>query len=180
MEIQYRTQLPDLLRHYNLPLVAVELGCAEGYSASDFLEAGIEKLYMVDAWRHLDQRGDGGESEEWHENNYNDAMKRVSKYGDKVVVLRGTTDEMVDYIPYESVSLVYVDAAHDYNSVSKDIVHYFHKLIHGGIMAFHDYVYKESYGVVEAVNEFCAAAGYEVHVIPENKYEDQGCWFMKK
>ena len=51
MEIQHRTELTDLLKFYDLPLTAAEIGIAEGYNSADLLNAGIEKLYMVDAWQ---------------------------------------------------------------------------------------------------------------------------------
>ena len=177
MEIKHRVQLPELLKHFELPLTGIECGCAEGFNAKDLLQNGIEKLFMVDAWERLNVSGDGGNEQEWHDKNYNEAMERVSPFKDKVTVLRGLTTEMAREIPDNSVGFVYLDAGHDYNSVMNDLINYFPKLVEGGVMAGHDFI-NPAYGVKEAVEEFCKGK-YTVHVIPENQDEDAGFWFQK-
>lgn len=177
MGIKHRTQLPELLKHFNLPLTGIECGCAEGFNSKDLLANGLEKLYMVDAWEQLDVVGDGANDNEWHSKNYNDAMERVLPFKDNVVVLRGMTTEMAKYIPDNSVGLVYLDAGHDYESVKSDLINYFPKLVEGGIMAGHDFI-NPAYGVKLAVEEFCQGK-YSIHVIPENQDEDAGFYFVK-
>lgn len=180
MEIQYRTQLPDLLKHFNLPLTGIELGSAEGYSAFDFMRAGMEELTLVDLWAKIEgHSGDGGNENEWHNRNYDIATGRLAVYGDKVKFLRGLTGEMAAHIPDNSVSLVYVDADHSEAGCADDIDNYWGKLVSGGIMAFHDYENDWDYGVKAAVNKFAELHGLEVHKIPENKIEDAGCWIKK-
>jgi len=62
--IKYRSQLPSLLKDLGLPMVAVEIGVAEGYNSIDLLNNGILKLYMVDNWGTINgQRGDGGQTD---------------------------------------------------------------------------------------------------------------------
>lgn len=180
MQIQYRTQLVDLLIHFNLPLTGIELGVAEGFNSKDLLEAGIEQLYMIDAWEHIDQRGDASNPQEWHNQNYIDAQKRVEKYGNKATLLKGLTGEMAKYLADNYFGLVYIDAAHDYVNVNNDIHNYYPKLVEGGVMAFHDFVENGSYGVMRAVYEFAMEHNLEVNIIPENKEEDRGAYFLKK
>lgn len=180
MEIQYRTQLPDLLRHFNLPLRGVELGSAEGFSAADFMKAGMEQLILVDLWAKIEgHSGDGGNPDEWHNKNYDIAVERLKPYGDKVVFLRGLTGEMVSSIWDNSLSLVYVDADHSFEGVWADINNYWPKLVSGGIMGFHDFGNDWDYRVKEAVNKFASENNLEVHFIPENKIEDAGAWIKK-
>jgi len=180
MNIQHRTQLPDLLRHFNLPMIGVELGSAEGHSAFDFMKGGMEKLYIVDLWATIEgQRGDASNHSEWHNHNYEMAVDRLKEFGDKVIFLRGLTSEMAQYVPDNSVSLVYVDANHSEQGVTEDTNNYLGKLIPGGIMAFHDYENTWDYGVKAAVEKFAKENNLEIHSIPENKLEDAGAWIQK-
>lgn len=181
MEIQHRTQLPDLLKHFGLSMIGVELGSAEGNSAFDFMGNGMEKLYVVDLWATIvGQRGDASNHSEWHNHNYEVATERLKRFGDNVIFLRGLTSEMAKHIPDNSVSLVYVDADHSEQGVTNDINNYWGKLISGGIMAFHDYENTWDYGVKVAVEKFAKENNLEIHLIPENKLEDAGAWVIKK
>ena len=56
-------------------------------------------------------------------------------------------------VPDKSLDFVFIDAAHDYESVLTDLELWFPKIRDGGIIAGHDYC--EHYnGVIKAVNEF--------------------------
>lgn len=180
MQIQYRTQLVELLKHYNLPLTGIELGVAEGFNSKDLLEAGIEQLYMIDSWEYIDQRGDANNPQEWHNQNYIDAYERVKRFEGKATLIKGRTGDVAPHIKDNYFGLVYIDAAHDYENVKNDIHNYYPKLVEGGIMAFHDFVDNGYYGVKRAVYEFAMENNLEVNIIPENKEEDRGAWFVKK
>jgi predicted O-methyltransferase YrrM len=56
----------------------------------------------------------------------------------------------------ESIDLVYIDAAHDYENVKKDITAWLPKVKVGGVLAGHDYHYNPYIQVYEVVNEFFA------------------------
>ncbi len=180
MEIKHRTQLPDLLKHFGLPMTGVELGSAEGNSAFDFMDNGMEKLYVVDLWATIHgQRGDASNDAEWHNHNYEVAKDRLGRFGDNVIFMRGLTSEMAEFIPDNSVSLVYVDADHSENGVTNDINNYWGKLTSGGVMAFHDYENTWDYGVKAAVEKFATKNNIQIHLIPENNLEDAGAWIQK-
>jgi len=59
----------------------------------------------------------------------------------------------------ESVDVVYIDANHSFESVSKDIENYYHKVKSCGFFAGHDYSNAWP-GVKEAVNNFIINYGY--------------------
>ncbi|HQV54298.1 MAG TPA: class I SAM-dependent methyltransferase [Chitinophagaceae bacterium] len=178
--ITYRRELPSLLKQLGLPKTAAEIGCAEGYNSHELLTNGIEKLYMVDNWgKILGITGDGNNHQDWHDKNYDDAMKRIEPFKENVTVLRGLSVEMADYIEDGTLGLAYVDCNHSYEGVSGDIPAYWSKLVPGGVMAFHDYE-NPAYGVKQAVKEFAEANGLEIHLIPENKLEDAGALIIKK
>jgi hypothetical protein len=168
----------DLGKIINLSLPAAEIGVAEGYFAADILSWGVPKLYMVDNWGYLQVSGDGANPQTWHEKNYNDAVNRVKKYGDKARILRGISWDMGGHVQDESLGFVNIDCDHSYEGVKKDIVAWWPKLVKGGVMAFHDYENK-SYGVKRAVEEF-AHGKYEIHLLPEDKVEDAGAYIIKK
>lgn len=174
MEIRHRIQLPQLLKELGLPSIGVEIGVAEGFSSKDFLENGLEKLYSVDAWRKLDQSGDGGFDQTWHDKNYQDAVNRLAPFKTRSVILRGLSSEMTDKVKDNSIGLLYLDGDHSYQGVMNDLKLWSPKVVSGGIIAGHDYLMK-AYGVHSAVHEF---AKTEIKLIPEHKSEDAGFYFI--
>lgn len=176
--VTHRNKLPQLLKDLGLPLIGAELGVAEGYFSNDLLENGLTTLYMVDAWATLDVRGDGANSQSWHEANMNKALARVRKHGDKAVILRGLTRDMAHLVPDGSLGLLYLDAGHDYRSVMADLQNWFSKVCDGGVIAGHDYM-NTAYGVNQAVRDFTNGK-FKVYTISENKSEDAGFLFINK
>jgi hypothetical protein len=66
-----------------------------------------------------------------------------------------------------SLDFVFIDAAHDYDSVRKDISAWFPKIKNEGVIAGHDY---DCPDVRKAVTEFFQ--GYQIH-------ESEGCWIVE-
>lgn len=180
MEIKYRTQLGELLEHYNLSGDAVEIGVAEGRNAEVLIaQKTIKKLYLIDAWTRLEQPGDGGNAQSWHEGNYVEAQQRISAYKEKAVFLKGMSSEMIKLIPDESLVLAYIDGDHSYEGSLADLRAVYNKVKKGGIVAGHDYL-NHSYGVNRAVATFVAEhPEIHIHVIEENERPMASFWFRK-
>lgn len=177
--IKYRRQLPELMKQKGLPMIAAELGVAEGYFSNELLTNGVEILYSIDAWNTIEgQTGDGASHIDWHNKNLEATKERLKKHGNSSVLLRGLTSEVAWMVPEESCGLIYIDAAHDLGNVRQDIRNYWDKLVSGGIMAFHDFD-EINYGVKQAVKEFAEENNLEVYLIPEDKFEDAGAFFIK-
>jgi hypothetical protein len=179
MEINYRRDIWKLLDNYCLPLVAAEIGVAEGLFSADMLGWGLNKLYCVDNWEHIpDTKGDGNNSQEWHVSNMTRAKERMQEWDKEgmVVFLKGMSTEMCQQVPDNSLGLLYLDGDHSYDGVRNDLTHWFAKVAPRGIIAGHDYL-SPQYGVKEAVETFCRDR-FEIHLIPEDKEEDAGFWFM--
>jgi hypothetical protein len=173
--ITYRSELHKII---DLSLPAAEIGVAEGLFSRDILTWGVVKLYMVDLWAHQpDVTGDGNSSQEWHEINYENAMRLVYPFGEKAVVLRGMSAEMASKVPDESLGFLYLDAAHDYDNVLKDLQHWVPKVVRGGVIAGHDYL-NPAYGVKEAVMEFTKNK-FKVQPIPDISTVHAGFWFKR-
>lgn len=66
---------------------------------------------------------------------------------------RGRSDEMYKKWNDNTFQMIFIDAAHDYESVKADLNNFYPKLRPGGIFAGHDYGEK-SCGVGQAVDEF--------------------------
>lgn len=184
MFIQFRHQLGELLTHYNLPRVVLELGVAEGWFTKDILKWDLDRLYLIDNWATIaSQTGDGAFNQEWHDKNYLQLLERVEPFKYKVEIFRGLTTEMAKNIPDESLGLIYIDACHEYDAVKKDLEMYYQKVVPGGIIALHDYK-NFSYGVNSAVKDFAVNYGYTMADI--NETEEGGdqsmvsAWFIKK
>jgi hypothetical protein len=167
------------MKELGLPMTAVEIGVAEGYNSADLLAGGIEKLFMVDIWKTENVQGDGASDQEWHDKNYRAALFRVKQYGDRAVILKGFSEAMSIHVPDNSLGLVYLDGGHSYADVYLDLITWINKAVDGAIIAGHDYSTK-AYGVARAVQEFASNYGYQVHLIPEDKEEDAGFYFLKK
>ncbi len=179
MEIQYRKDLVKLLTEMDILGDVAEIGVAEGRFSKVLLESGIPKLYMVDIWTSIpDMKGDVTSPQEWHDRNYKEAQERVASFGDKATLLKGFSNAMATQIPDESLSLLYIDAGHDYASVMQDLQIWFPKVKPGCIIAGHDYL-NPAYGVGQAVQDFCKDR-FDIHVIPEDHPDDAGFWFIKQ
>lgn len=174
--IKYRA---DLYKIIDCSLPVVELGVAEGNFSRDMLNWPIPKLYSVDAWQRLDQKGDGGFEQRWHDTNYQKAVKLLSQFGDRSVILRGLTYEMAREVQDESIGLLYLDADHSYEGVMRDLEAWHSKVIPGGVVATHDY-FDVGYGVKRAFADFTKKNHiFEIHILPENKTVDAGAFFYK-
>jgi len=183
MEIKYRNDFGTLMEHYGLQGGDVaEIGTAEAWFAKEIIKWNIGKLYLVDAWTHLDQFGDGSMSQEWHNVNYERAMERTKDFKNKVI-LHGLTSKMIPEIPNDSISWAYIDASHNYQDVLDDFRAMWRKMKVGSIFSGHD-VLNPRYGVMDALIDFIAEIGYSmdyVHYTEEDGDKNMvSFWFLKK
>ena len=78
---------------------------------------------------------------------------------DMIQIHQGDSAESAADFADGTLDFVFIDAAHDYDSVVKDLAAWWPKLKPGGIFAGHDYPWHE---VKKAVHEHADANGYEV------------------
>ena len=80
----------------------------------------------------------------------------------KVVIDRNlSTDALANYKD-KTFDFIYIDACHIYESVKWDLENYIKKVKKGGYIGGHDYINHAAFGVIKAVDEFCADNGYEI------------------
>lgn len=182
MTIKHRSQLGDLLKEMKLPLIIAEVGTAEGLFAKEMMDWGTKLLYLIDRWETSGITGDSSFAQEWHDNNLLQVQDRMAVYKnrpEKYIILQGDSVEMLQHIPDDTLSLLYIDADHSYEGVKRDIETGYSKVVSGGIMAFHDYGNITDYGVNQAVNEFCINNNHNPILIPEMTIWDAGAYFIK-
>jgi Methyltransferase domain len=184
MEINFRDEFGILLERLGLKGHAVEIGVAEGRNARVLIsQPAITKLYLIDNWAHLEQSGDGGHHQSWHENNYKETLDRIRPWQEKAVVLKGMSGKMLRDIPDDSLVFAYIDCDHSYYGFLSDLTGVMVKVKLGGVVAGHD-VLNPAYGVGRALNDWASMNGYdynEIHYTEENGDKSMvSFWFVKK
>jgi hypothetical protein len=163
----------------------VEIGVEKGYFSKMIMDVlKPEKLFLVDPWETgADKNGktamyDTGLSTAY--SNESELRGIQEQFGREieegtVVINRNYSYDALDSFEDKSLDLIYIDACHLYDSVLWDLENYLPKLKEGGIISGHDYVDYSFFGVIGAVNDFCAKYGYEICVFNT----DGGDWALK-
>ncbi|HEV7590893.1 MAG TPA: class I SAM-dependent methyltransferase [Longimicrobium sp.] len=142
--------------------VVAEVGVAFGEFSRQIVDACAPRtLYLVDFWDPADPRYGPPALEATRER-----MREEIDAG-TVQLVRGLSWDGLASLPEASLDWIYLDAAHDFESVKRDLDAALPRLRSGGIIAGHDYTRWSSqgihrFGVVEAVNAFCAREGWEL------------------
>jgi hypothetical protein len=117
-----------------------EIGVWRGEFAQHILDQcpAVERYYMIDPWRQLDR---------WRrplntptiETAYEEALAATDAHADRRVVLRGTTAEVIDQIPDNSLDFAYVDGDHTLRGITIDLIRVWSKIRPGGIVGGDDF-----------------------------------------
>lgn len=139
-----REFLGDLFKTMGLK-VGVEVGVEKGKFSEALLQRNPDmKLYCVDAWSLIPGYREHVSQEEL-DSFMAQAIERVSKYNG--VVIQGMSQEVVKQFEDESLDFVYIDANHDFKSVTEDVIEWGKKVRKGGIISGHDYTLHQGSGV---------------------------------
>lgn len=178
MYIESRVQLIDLLRSLNLTKGIAEIGVAEGGFSETMVKWETPMLYLIDRWESFtNEKGDGSREQEWHDYNYSMVLTKMNLYEGRYTILKGDSVVMAGNIPDGSLSMVYLDADHNYEGAKRDIEAWYPKVEVGGVIAGHDYL-NEDYGVNRAIKEFVNDR-FEIIAIPENELNNASFYFIK-
>ena len=93
--------------------------------------------------------------------------KRFAHYGDRIRVDVAPSHKALAAYPDQTFDLIYVDAGHDYENVSRDATLAARKINSDGVIIFNDYTMFDHltgapYGVVPAVNELVTRGRWRV------------------
>jgi hypothetical protein len=147
-----REELPAVLNARGLVGAGVEIGVKAGaFSAYILGDWKGARLISIDHWV--------GE----HERHFETTKKRLSRFGMRSEIWRLASEPAAELVEDGSLDFVYIDAAHDRESVSRDLAAWFPKVRPGGIIAGHDYIPdRGNCGVKTAVDDFFGARGLRV------------------
>lgn len=160
-DFRERKNFGSFLQRRGLVHLALEVGTHRGQFAADFLQTWPGRLlYCVDHWLpHYDP--DDGAAWGDREADYQEALRVLSRYGNRAQVLRKTSREAAATFQDGTLDFVYVDACHRYEAVLDDLETWWPKIRSGGILAGHDFICpreaKSGWGqfIQPAVLEFC-------------------------
>lgn len=137
--------------------IGVEVGTERGKYAEKIAQEA-DKLFCVDLWKSYgDYRNHV--SDDFYEEIYQDCKDRLKGYN--VELIREDSVKAADLVENGYLDFVYIDAAHDYESVKNDLLAWIWKVKRGGIVSGHDYVKRKGFGVIEAVHHVCEYLGVD-------------------
>jgi hypothetical protein len=158
-----------------------EVGVYKGNFARQILRdcPTIEKYYMLDPWRHLD---------DWNKP-ANVANKRFREFkqealdttefaAQKRVVLEGRTVDVSDEIPDQSLDFAYVDGDHTLRGITIDLIRIWPKIKDAGVLAGDDFTrsaWQHARGfdptlVFPLAVHFAEAVGATIYSLPPNQF----------
>lgn len=159
-------------RYEILPLLPKNAVCGEvGVLAGDFSRKIIntcspKRLHLIDVFNCDDykeqNRFDASNNEVYIKAKFEQEISNST-----VEVHKGLSWEVLSEFPNQYFDWIYIDAAHDYDSVVKDLREANRTLKEGGIIIMNDYIMfdhiaRTDYGVVQATNEFMIENKFEM------------------
>jgi predicted O-methyltransferase YrrM len=121
------------------------------FMAVEIINSGKNiRFDCVDTWDFVDTSSEI--SEKQCENLYNIFLSNIEPVQNNINIVKGISWEIASNYQDDSLDFVFIDAGHDYDSVTKDITNWYPKIKNGGIIAGHDYHY--DVGVYPAVNDY--------------------------
>jgi len=120
-----------------------EVGVYTGRFASYILKGceSIEKYYMIDPWRHLDNfNKPENMSDDIFEDFLSETKLKTDFAAEKRIILRGKTTEVIDQIQDGELDFAYIDGDHTLRGISIDLVRVYPKIKAGGWIGGDDFV----------------------------------------
>lgn len=152
--------------------VVVEVGSWKGKSVAYFVVEALNRgkslsIHAVDTWKGSEEHTEYSEIKT--DTLYELFLNNISPIKDMFSHIRKPSLEAASDFEEDSIDFVFIDAAHDYESVKADISAWITKVKPGGIIAGHDYLCE---GVKKAVDEYFGDA-----VLFRNSMEN--CWIVQ-
>lgn len=119
-----------------------EIGVYKGDFASRLLHecSSIEKYYLIDPWRHLDDwNKPANKSNDVFEQFLIDTKSKTEFATEKRIILRGKTTEVVEHVPDNGLDFAYIDGDHTLRGITIDLIRIFPKIRVGGWIGGDDF-----------------------------------------
>lgn len=124
--------LKDLINdHYKNEFIVAEIGSFAGVSTELFARC-CKTVYSIDPYEPYPEVSDE------HLKNAEIAMQEVMKRCPNISLIKKKSLDAVNHFENESLDAVYIDAAHDMDSVTEDIGAWLPKVKKGGVVSGHD------------------------------------------
>ena len=146
--------------------IIIEIGVQEGQFAERILSnwPSFKQYYGIDPWIKQINYKDGANVEDnQQENKYQNTKNRLSKFGDRIKLIRKFSTDAHSLFADESIDFIYLDGRHDYCGVYEDLKLFYSKLKCNGVMAGHDYLTVNE--VMKANGEDWGLCGNGTHVL---------------
>lgn len=176
-EIWHRDDFP-LLCNWRKLWRAVEIGVDRGAFAAMFLSRwqGHEYWGIDDYEPYPEMNWD-------RSSDHLMAISQFSNYCHRARLIKGKSEEAARTFEPRSIDFIYIDGAHDYASVRRDIAAWWHILTPEGILAGHDWTDQPVHaGVKKAVIELAQDIGQTVYITTVSGYQEEVCpsWYLYK
>lgn len=172
---------PAILSHMPQGGRVAEVGVGFGLYTRKILEIMRPSSFVAIDTFELDKPSWSGRQEHSdvlgslsHEAYYREQFSEYIESG-TLIIKRGYSHVMLEEFSDAHFDMIYVDAAHDYESVRQDLAVAKCKIKPGGYLVLNDYtlidpLLLQPYGVVQAVNEFCLEEGWEIRYFTLHPY----------
>ncbi len=173
-EIWHRNDFPILCNWRKLWRV-VEIGVDRAVFAHHFLSRWQgHSYYGIDDYRPFPESN-------WdRQADYLMAVARLEQFGDRARLVKLPSIEAAELFAPGSVDFVYIDGAHDAESVMADLLAWWPSLSDQGVLAGHDFDDQPSHaGVKEAVTMFAQARDLTIYTTAVEGYQREECpsWY---
>ncbi len=158
--------------------VICEVGVRKGGHFRHLMMSNPKLAVAVDCWEEVPGKpeyNDLGQTQEALDSEYAQVVREFGSLSN-VRIVRDFSVEASEKFPDNYFDFVYIDAAHTYEEVKRDLVAWYPKVKDGGILAGHDYfpdtrIWRgDPCGVYQAVNEFVEENNLSVdHTTDVNK-----------
>ena len=127
----------------NVPVQTMaEIGVWKGEFAERVLKRRreIRRYYMIDPWARLENWNKPlNVDAETFDDVFAEAMRRTAFAADRVTVLRGRTQDVIDRIPDASLDFAYIDGDHTLRGIVIDLIRLLPKIRKGGLIGGDDF-----------------------------------------
>jgi hypothetical protein len=164
----------DLVRKVILPgSIGAEIGVFRGDFAVIMAQCPLAALHLIDPWiKYKEYERDACMNNSNHEENLRETQRKLAQdiARGRVIIHRGFSADIAVQTMF-MLDWFYLDAFHIYPEVIQDLRLWSKRLKPGGFIMGHDYIETTQwartleFGVVKAVNQFCAEEGWEIQYL---------------
>jgi predicted O-methyltransferase YrrM len=145
-----------------------EIGAATGNTTIHLMNHchDLEELIIVDDWRPIPHATNAKWKGFEMKREFDDKLK---DHKHRLAIFEGISWDMAEFVNNQSLDFAFIDASHDYESVTKDIEAWWPKVKHGGMLCGHDLHFP---GVKKALEEQFGDAFKPVDI--------DNCWYVDR